>query len=352
MTTENDKRLERRVVAAAEAALSQRTFVTAIDVFLGLGWLPASAEQAWRRSQIPYLEAAVTANLSKISEAMRFFRRWAQHRGLKPSETAYVRRVPGRPALRFSKSGNPNIERAYRTHWVSPQLSERERERLAERQSKPPDLVVISPIRDWACASCEATGDLLIMDEPGPLCLACAEMDHLVFLAAGDATLTRRAKAASALSAVVVRFSRARKRYERQGVLVEEDALASAETQCLADEEARARRRERDRLRRAAKDADLHERFATEIARAFPGCPAARARAIAGHAAARSSGRVGRSPAGRALDPTAVKLAVVASVRHQDTGYDELLMTGLDRAEARERVRDDVDRVLERWRQG
>jgi len=54
-----------------------------------------------------------------------------------------VRRVPGRPPLRFSKSGNPSIERAYRTHWVSPQLSERKRQRLAERQSRPPDLVVI-----------------------------------------------------------------------------------------------------------------------------------------------------------------------------------------------------------------
>lgn len=77
------------------------------------------------------------------------------------------------------------------------------------------------------------------MDEPGPVCLTCAEMDHLVFLGAGDAALTRRAKAASGLSAVVVRFSRARKRYERQGILVEETALNGAEQQCFADEEVR-----------------------------------------------------------------------------------------------------------------
>ena len=113
-------------------------------------------------------------------------------------------------------------------------LEQRKRERLAERHSKPPELVVISPVRDWTCAACEGTGELLIMEEPGPLCLACADMDHLVFLAAGDAALTRRAKAASTLSAVVVRFSRARKRYERQGILVEEDALAAAELQASA----------------------------------------------------------------------------------------------------------------------
>jgi hypothetical protein len=352
MTTDNDKRLERRVIAAAEAALAARQFVTAIDVLLGLGWLPASSEQAWRKGRIPYLEAAVTANLTKISKAMRYFRRWAQRRGLKPSETAYVRRSPGRPALRFSKSGKPSIERAYRTHWVSPKLSERGRERLAERQSRPPDLVVVSPVNDWTCSACDGTGDLLIMDEPGPLCLTCAEMDHLVYLPAGDAALTRRAKAASRLSAVVVRFSRARKRYERQGALVEEGALASAEQQCLADEQARARRRERDTQRRADEDAELLKRFATEIARLFPGCPPARAHAIAGHAAVRGSCRVGRSAAGRAVNPGAVELAVIASVRHEDTRYDELLMAGVDRAGARERVREAVDRVLGNWRRG
>jgi hypothetical protein len=45
-----------------------------------------------------------------------------------------------------------------------------------------------------------------------------------------------------------------------------------------------------------------------------------------------------------------VTLAVVAAVRHGDTDYDDLLMAGVDRAEARQRVRADVDQVLESWR--
>ena len=350
MATESDKRLERRVVAAAEAALAERGFVTAIDIFIGLGWLPASAEQAWRRGRMPYLEAAVTANLSKVSRATAFFRRWARRRGLEPSETAYAHSAPGRPALRFSTSGDPSIERAYRTHWVSPQLSERKRRHLAERQSRPPDLVVIQPLNDWTCTTCGASGDLLVMDEPGPLCLTCAELDHLVFLAAGDAALTRRARAASGLSAVVVRFSRARKRYERQGILVEEAALAGAEQQCLADEEVRARRRERDAARRVAGDVELAERFAQQIAALFPGCPVARAQAISRHAAARGSRRVGRSAAGRAVEDRAVELAVIASIRHEDTGYDELLMAGVERDDARRRVSDEVYGLLDQWR--
>ena len=94
-----------------------------------------------------------------------------------------------------------------------------EREGITKTQDSPPDLLVIQPVKDWSCAECQGTGNLLIMDEPGPLCLARADLDHLVFLPAGDAVLTRRAKKASGLSAVVVRWSRTRKRYERQGLL-------------------------------------------------------------------------------------------------------------------------------------
>jgi hypothetical protein len=352
LTTDSDKRLERRVSDAAEAALAARGFITAIDVLTGLGWLPPSSERAWRQGRLPYLECAMTANPAKISTAMRHVRRWAEGRGLRASETAYVARTRDRRALRFSKSGQPSIELAYRTHWVSPELSERKRQRLAERQSRPPDLVVVSPVREWTCSACGGTGDLLIMDGPGPLCLTCAELDHLVYLAAGDAALTRRSRAASRLSAVVVRFSRTRMRYERQGILVEEAALDAAERQCMADAEARGRRREREAARRAGEDFELHARFATEIGRLFPGCPPERADAIARHAALRGSGRIGRTGAGRAAQPQAVRLAVIASIRHNDTDYDDLLMSGGDRTEARERVLGQVDEVLEHWRRG
>jgi hypothetical protein len=183
------------------------------------------------------------ANLHKLSTAMAIFRRWARDQGLRPSETAYVARTRDRRPLRFSRGADASIERAYRTHWVSPTLSDVQQRRLADKQSQPPDLVVISALKDWSCTVCSNSGDLLIMEDPGPLCLACADLDHLVFLAAGDAALTRRAKKASGLSAVVVRFIRSRRRHERQGLLVEEGALVQAEQACLADEEARQRHR-------------------------------------------------------------------------------------------------------------
>lgn len=43
-------------------------------------------------------------------------------------------------------------------------------------------------------------------------------------------------------------------------------------------------------------------------------------------------------------------LSVLAHVRHTETQYDELLMRGVDRRDARMIVRDKIDRVLDDWR--
>ncbi|MFE0327390.1 DUF2293 domain-containing protein [Streptomyces sp. NPDC058960] len=211
-------------------------------------------------------------------------------------------------------------------------------------------LLVFQPVKRRHCAECRRGPlPLLVLEEGKPWCLECADLGHLVFLPRGDTALTRRAREASGLSAVVVRFNRRHGRYERQGVLVEEAALALAEERCLADAEARRRRRARDARRRAEEDARFTEAFAAEIQRLFPGCPAERARAIAGHASVRGSGRVGRSAAGRALSPEAVTAAVRASVRHLETPYDQLLMDGVARPEARRRIAGRVEAVLREW---
>ena len=72
----------------------------------------------WQNRRISYLEQAIECNFHKISRSMHVFREWARERGLRPSETAYLARTRGpRRELRFSKSGEPGIERAYRTHF-------------------------------------------------------------------------------------------------------------------------------------------------------------------------------------------------------------------------------------------
>ncbi len=211
--------------------------------------------------------------------------------------------------------------------------------------------VVVEPLRRRRCSECrQGPLERMIVEYGRPVCLDCADLGHLVFLRRGDTALTRRARERSTLWAVVVRHNRRRTRYERQGLLVEEAALAEAEAACFADADARARRRARDAERRAVRDAGITEALRAEILRLFPAMPPERAAEIAGHASAKGSGRVGRTAAGRALDPGAVTAAVRASVRHLDTPYDTLLMSGVPRHRARTTVGPAIETVLRSWR--
>lgn len=215
------------------------------------------------------------------------------------------------------------------------------------------DLKVFISTRDSTCDECgEEWGRhawITLDQDKGALCLACADLEHLVFLPAGDAALTRRSRKYSTLCAVVLKWSRTRKRYERQGLLVESEALDQAEEECLADSELRERRREREAERRAELDRQYVEQFAGRVREFFPGCPPGREVAIAEHACLKYSGRVGRSAAAKSLDENAVRLAVMAHVRHVETQYDTLLANGYDRREARSAVERAVHQVLACW---
>ncbi len=89
--------------------------------------------------------------------------------------------------------------------------------------------------------------------------------------------------------------------------------------------------------------------MAVKILELFPRCPPEEARIIAEHAAQRGSGRIGRTAAGRRLEEESVRLAVVASVRHRHTPYDEILMQSADRPWARAKVQDEIDEILRAW---
>ncbi|MBI5841153.1 MAG: DUF2293 domain-containing protein [Chloroflexi bacterium] len=216
------------------------------------------------------------------------------------------------------------------------------------------DLKVFISHQDSTCDEChEHLGHgawITLVEGKGALCLSCADLDHLIFLPSGDAALTRRAGKYSTLSAVVLKWSRARKRYERQGILVEESALQRAEQECLDDADVRARRNEREAERRAELDQEYVLRFAAKVRELFPNCPAGREQVIAEHACQKYSGRVGRSASAKSLDEKFILLAVIAHIRHAETNYDELLSRGLDRPLARDEVADEIDEVLSRWK--
>lgn len=235
MSRKGKATLAERVASAAEESVATRGYASPIDVFLGIRWLNPSTFKDWQLGRVDCLERVMQVNPSRLSEALTLLRSWATGKGLIASETDYVARTPQRQALRFGESADAELEKLYRTHWISSELPEKKRERLVEKANRAPDLVVIQPLnREWKCHRCGGTGGLLVMENPGPACLRCVGLDDLEFLPAGDALLTRRVKAKSARHAVVVRFARNRGRYERQGLLVEPKALKQVQRELEA----------------------------------------------------------------------------------------------------------------------
>ena len=204
-----------------------------------------------------------------------------------------------------------------------------------------------------ACGECgEALSRhtwITLTQEKVSLCLACADLDHLVYLPARDVILTQRVGQHSTLIAVVLKWSRARKRYERQGLLIEAQALAQAEQEYLADSEARVRRREQEAAQRAELSRQYVERFAMWVRKLFPCCPPGREEIIAEYACLKYGSRIGRSSGVQRLDEEAIRLAVIAHIRHAETSYEALLAQGYEYREARAQVAEAVEKILTAW---
>ncbi len=218
------------MAAAAGEQLAKKKAVTPVDVCLGIGWLSSSHVEAWRQGRVGSLRECLPVDDARLAQFLDCLGAWARAAGLEPAEADFVSATRDRRALLFTAGAGPEAERSWRTRWIPADLPPADRERIARRQEKPPDLVVVMPVKDWRCAA---------------------------------------------------------------------EAIARHTA-----------------LR---------------------------------HTALRGSGRVGRSAAGRALDSEALTLAVVASVRHQDTDYDDLLMSGVPRDEARDQIRPAIDRILATW---
>ncbi len=349
--------LQERVIQAAETLLQRSGSVGPLELFQEIGWLRSSHIDGWLKGNeyLRVLEKSIHAGAGKVEKAISHFQEWVRQRGLRPIEASYTRHCPqGIESLQITEDGDLARERFYRTHYAPADLSGKKTATLVEKLTKVPDLVVFEKVsEEGKCSECGAElvqGDFLFMEKGQPLCLARADLDHLLFLPAGNTALSRRARKHSPLSAVVVRFSRSRKRYERQGLLVATEALDKAEAECLADAPKRAVARQQAAVRWVEEDQEFVAAMTSAILGQYPACPTDEARRIAAHTARRGSGRAGRSAAGRELDPQAVKLAVIAHIRHEHTNYDDLLMQGAARLEARILVREKIDQMLAKWR--
>jgi hypothetical protein len=118
-TIMNRRELE---LAAADRCLKARGYIALDEVFREMGKLDAKQWDEWRRGRVPYLERVIRLNLSQINAVCRAVHASARRGNLKPSWTAYVRWGKGpRLPLRFTKSGDPHLERAWATRHVRTQ---------------------------------------------------------------------------------------------------------------------------------------------------------------------------------------------------------------------------------------
>ena len=109
------------IMKAVEGLLREKGFVAPLELFIRMDLLSPESVENWRRGRIPYLERVIRCNLSKASRILRILRMHAHDLDLKPSLTVYKRWTKGSCALlRFSKTGDHNIEDAYARHFVSP----------------------------------------------------------------------------------------------------------------------------------------------------------------------------------------------------------------------------------------
>ena len=148
----NDKELIGKVHSAVYHQCRSRGYAAPVDVLTDVGYLSKQDYENWRYGRVDYLERVCKVNLSKLSLIMREMRSYAAKASLKPSFCYYKRwgtkkkngqgRKPVIP-LRFIKSGNPEIERRYASHYVDAkrvgQLKEERAARLADQPSVSPD---------------------------------------------------------------------------------------------------------------------------------------------------------------------------------------------------------------------
>jgi len=102
---------------ASSELLREKGYISFVDLLIRMGKLTQKDYEEWRCRKVPYLEKVISINLAKISVLLRAMHDNGKKGGLRSSNTVYLSWGKGKKiVLRFSKSGDPNVERAYSTH--------------------------------------------------------------------------------------------------------------------------------------------------------------------------------------------------------------------------------------------
>ena len=116
----NNTDLRNKIKLIGKEIIEEKGYLTSIDVLLKLDYLSEKDYENWRFGKVEYLEKVCGVNLKKLSTINKTIREISGQWNLKKSWTAYNKYGKGKKIrLRFSKSGNEQIEQAYATHYIN-----------------------------------------------------------------------------------------------------------------------------------------------------------------------------------------------------------------------------------------
>jgi hypothetical protein len=120
-----------KVVKATARILNTSDEISPLTILLQMGNLEPKGHDAWRRGQVPYLERVFQGSLSKANRILRIIGFHAHDLNMIPSQHKYLQKGK-RNILRFSKTGDLNIEKAYARHYKWNQSQEKKQQLIGK----------------------------------------------------------------------------------------------------------------------------------------------------------------------------------------------------------------------------
>lgn len=127
-----------RVVRAVARVLSKSDVVAPIDVIMEMGNISKKKYEDWRFGRVPYLERVFEGNLSKANRILRIIGFHTHDLKMVPRQTVYHKWGKGKKhVLRFSKSGDKNVEASYSRHFFWNRSPEKKQEIIERAKPEP-----------------------------------------------------------------------------------------------------------------------------------------------------------------------------------------------------------------------
>lgn len=116
-----DDALFPRVERSVATILATGRVVAPVDVLVKMSLLAPKDVEDWRFGRVPYLERVVRGSLSRLGRLLRILGYHCHDLNLVASLATYVKLGKGaRVPLRFTKTGEPRLEKVYARHFVWP----------------------------------------------------------------------------------------------------------------------------------------------------------------------------------------------------------------------------------------